>query len=333
MKKIIFILCVFFLMINSCKDSDPSEPTDLPFNPFDTLSYPLPPIAQVSVDSNSFLGLHHYIFSQSCNQPACHDGTFEPDFRTVESAYNTLVYHPIKKNYTLNANGREPLPYRVTPFEAEQSMIYKRITEHLPEFERMPSSGIALSQDKIDLIKNWINDGAKDIFGNVPTLSSLQPGLYGLVAYLPNQNDLRVDTFRVDNFVYNSFIVPANEDIKMWLLFIDVDIEQNYVLGNGLTYNKIQFSADPYDFSNAIELDMQVELFSFNINSVLSTYSDDPFPYFQNLTINPTDLGFNSGETVYIRTYVRDADHSNPTENPSANSPIYLTRHFSFYIQ
>ena len=334
MKKIIFILCVFSLLVNSCKDSDPSEPSDLPFNPFDTLTYPLPDIVKVPVDSNGFLGLHHYIFSQSCNQPGCHDGSFEPDFRTVESAYNTLVFHPIKKNYDPNVDGRDPLPYRVTPFEPDQSMIYKRITEHfLPNFERMPSSGIELSQDKINLIKNWISDGAKDIFGNVPTLSSLQPGCYGVAAYLPNQNDLRVDTFRIDDYPYNPFVTPANEDIRMWFLFVDLDIDQNYVFGNGLTYNKIQFSTAPYDFSNAVELNMQVETFPFTINSIFSIYDPNPFPYFQNLTINPTSLGFNSGDIVYMRTYVKDIDHDNPTENPSTSSPIYFTQYFSFYIQ
>ncbi|MBK7268515.1 MAG: hypothetical protein IPI07_03030, partial [Flavobacteriales bacterium] len=28
----------------------------------------------------------------------CHDGTFEPEFRTIASAYNSLVYHPVIAN-------------------------------------------------------------------------------------------------------------------------------------------------------------------------------------------------------------------------------------------
>ena len=85
MKKIIFTFSVLCLLLYSCKDNNIPDPSDLPFNPFDTLTYPLPEIETIPVDSNGFLGLHHYIFSASCNRPGCHDGTFEPDFRTVES--------------------------------------------------------------------------------------------------------------------------------------------------------------------------------------------------------------------------------------------------------
>lgn len=334
MKKIIFILTVLFLVLQSCKDDGQPEPGEVPFNPFDTLTYPMPDLMQVPVDSNGFLGLHHYIFSQSCNRPGCHDGTFEPDFRTVESAYNTLVYHPIVKNYNPTVDGRDPLPYRVTPNESSQSMLYKRITEHfLPNFERMPSSGNALSQDKIDLIKNWIDDGAKDIFGNEPSISSPQPACYGLVAFLPNSNDLRVDTFRVDNYSFNPFVIPADEPVELWFFFVDMDLEQNYRFGNVLTYNKIRFSTDVFGFTNASELDMDVATSPLFANSVFSQYEENDIPHFQNVTFTPTDLGFQSGDMVYIRTYVQDDDHDTPTEIPSASAPPYLIQYFAFYVQ
>ena len=41
---------------------------------------------------------HKNILEPKCANPACHDGTFEPDFRTIEGSYNTLVYHPVTKN-------------------------------------------------------------------------------------------------------------------------------------------------------------------------------------------------------------------------------------------
>ena len=334
MKKIIFTFSVLSLLLYSCKDNNTPEPADLPFNPFDTLTYPLPEIETIPVDSNGFLGLHHYIFSESCNRPGCHDGTFEPDFRTVESSYNSLVFHPIVKNYSIANDGREPLPYRVTPFEPEQSMLFKRITEHfLPNFERMPSSGNPLSQDQIGLILNWINDGAKDIFGNTPTLSSTQPACYGVVAYLPDNNNFRIDTARIDNVVFNPFITSADENMEMWLLFLDMDADQNYVLGNALTYNKIQFSTEPFTFSNPVELDLQVEIIPNLINSVFSTYNQEQLPYYQKVTFKPSDLGFESGDVVYLRTFVKDADHDDPTEIPNENSPAYLIQYFSFYVQ
>ena len=311
-----------------------NDPGDLPFNPFDTLTVPPPDIIQMPVDSNGFLGLHHYIFSKSCNQPGCHDGTFEPDFRTVESAYNTLVFHPIIKNYNPAVDGREPLPYRVTPYEPDNSMMWKRITEHfLPNFEQMPSSGIPLSDNEIGLIKNWIEDGAKDIFGNVPELSSTQPACYGVYATLPNQNGMRVDSIRYDDYIYNPFITSADEEMEMWFLFIDMDADQNYVLGNDLTYNKIQFSSSLYDFSNAVELDMEVQLLPNMLNYAFSTFNPNPLPYFQKVNFNPSDYGFNTGEVVYMRMFVQDADHDNPTETPNENSPVYLLQHFAFFLQ
>ena len=49
-------------------------------------------------DPTSFSALHNNIFYPTCANSGCHDGTFEPDFRTIESAYNSLVYHPVIKN-------------------------------------------------------------------------------------------------------------------------------------------------------------------------------------------------------------------------------------------
>ena len=34
----------------------------------------------------------------TCANSGCHDGTFEPDFRTVGSSWNTLVNHPVIAN-------------------------------------------------------------------------------------------------------------------------------------------------------------------------------------------------------------------------------------------
>lgn len=158
MKKLFIPALIIGLIIASCGDKEfvndlPGE--DPPFNPFDTINYDETMVPQEPVDSNSFLGIHTYILSQSCDQPACHDGTFEPDYRTVQSSYSTLVFHAVTKNFA-----SDPVPYRVTPFESEQSMIYRRITEHNPpNFERMPSSGNPLPDNQIAIIKNGLMKG------------------------------------------------------------------------------------------------------------------------------------------------------------------------------
>ena len=53
----------------------------------------------------------------------------------------------------------------------------------------------------------------KILFGNTPTLSSTQPAWYGVVAYLPDNNNLRVDTARIDDFAFNPFITSADENM------------------------------------------------------------------------------------------------------------------------
>ena len=322
-------LAVMFvgLLLWSCRPE-----VDEPTNPFDEIDYSVNEPPEIEVDANSFLGLHKEIFSASCSLPGCHDGSFEPDFRTVQSAYHTLVRHEVVKNYIEAEDGQDPLPFRVTPGEPSQSMMWHRITQHNPpKFELMPSSGNPLSQEKLDRIEQWILDGAPDVYGDAAVQSSYQPACYGVYASLPNQSDYRVDTIRGD-FNFNPFATFADEDLELWFLYLDVTPANDTIFGNELEYNKIQFSTNAFDFSDAVEVDLQKEVLPELINNV---FSEDfvPLPNYHHVTINPTDLGFVSGDLIYMRTYVRDSDHPNPTEIPTAESPIYLKTYFSFYIQ
>ena len=81
---------VIALFFTSCKDEF--------VNPFDSEDGEIIEVADtLSVDPNTIAGIHANIFSKTCANSGCHDGTFEPDFRTIESSYNTLVNHPIIK--------------------------------------------------------------------------------------------------------------------------------------------------------------------------------------------------------------------------------------------
>lgn len=331
MKKYLTLIAGLMLMIFSCQDDYKETTLDLPtppFNPFDTVDYDETMVPHVPVDSNSFLGIHTYILSSSCDQPNCHDGTFEPDYRTVQSAYSTLVFHGVKKNFPTN-----PVPYRVTPGEPAQSMLYRRITEHNPpNFERMPASGNPLPEKSVNLIKNWIEDGARDIYGNLPMQTSSQPTCYGLAAFLPGSSDYRVDTIR-GSFDFNPFLAPAGEELELWFLYLDVTENKDTVFGNALTYNKIKLSTNPFDFSSAVELNLAVPFIPNLINSAFSQPLPFPAPYYQNVTFNPSDYGFSVGDVVYIRTYVQDSDHATPTEIPRSESQPYMLSYFAFTIQ
>ena len=339
--KYIFFIIIVFLSIGSCKDKlvevtlDPPNP---PTNPFDTINYDPVNFLSQPIDSTTFAGLHHYIFSTSCNRSGCHDGTFEPDFRTVQSAYNTLVKHEINKNYPV-----DPIPFRVTPGDPESSMMWKRISEHNPpNFELMPASGNPLPDRELELIENWILAGAPDLFGNLPDEVNLSPESTGVYAFLPDSNNERVDDIR--NSTYSPFTAPFGENIHLYFGVVDdvnlIDLQEDFfntlndiVEGNTLDYNKMMLSDNPYNFDNAVELDLSVPQFPQNYPSFYS----DPFPlqipYYQNIIFNPADHGFEQGDLVFMRFYVQDSDHPTPTEIPTTSSQQFLQTYFSFYIQ
>ncbi len=331
MRKLLFLLLFgslvlfYFSLPTSCS----KEPPLPEFNPFDTLSYPETAVPPVEVDSNSFLGLHHHIFSKSCNVPGCHDGSFEPDFRTVESAYNSLVRHGIAKNYVSN-----PLEYRVMPGNKEESMLWKRITEHNPpNFEIMPSSGNPLAQDVVDRIGNWIDNGAKDIFGVDPVQTSLQPSPFGMLCFLPNQGGARIDDQRGSS-PYQPFMAPVNDDLELWFGYLEEQPAGDTVFGNVLTVNELKFSTNPYNFSNAVTVNMQVPFIPQTSTYAFSTINIGfPLPYTQTATVNMNSLGFQAGDIVYCRTYVKDSDHPFPTEIPKEDAPAPLILYFSMILQ
>jgi hypothetical protein len=328
--QLLFVLaCAGFIV--ACSETTFTDELPLPeapANPFDGIDYSENEIPPIEVDSSTFLGLHEYIFSKSCNQPGCHDGTFEPEFPTVQSAYNSLVYHPIIKNYAT-----DPLQYRVQPGDPDASMLWHRLTIHNPpNFEQMPSSGNPLAQRELDLIREWIEAGAPDIYGNLPVLSSVQPTCYGVAAFLPDFGNYRIDTVR-GGVIVNPFMAPTSEDVSLWFLYTDVTAAGDTIFGNELMHNMIKFSTDPYDFSDAVELQMELVIFPNLIPSVFSQFSGIPYPHYHNIVVNFEDLGFSPGEIVYMRTYVQDDDHDTPTEIPTSNNEIFILTYFSCVLQ
>ncbi|OWY24509.1 hypothetical protein C7N43_06030 [Sphingobacteriales bacterium UPWRP_1] len=155
------IIAVLFLALAACEKEAP--PPDNPFDnqqPPDTLdngSNQLP-----EIPDSSFAWLHERVFLPTCANSGCHDGTFEPDFRTINSTYHTLVNHPALKTDT-NAT---PAVLRVAPYQPANSMLYYRLTTFLPN-----SSGIMplnandsdWEQNKdlyLQKIYQWIQNGA-----------------------------------------------------------------------------------------------------------------------------------------------------------------------------
>ena len=336
MKKSFLSIFLLAFFIWACADKNEEifvESPEVPFNPFDTIDHSVTVINPTEIDPASFLGIHQFILKTSCAEPGCHDGSFEPDFRTVQSAYNTLVYHSVYKNYDPQVDGQEPLPARVVPGEPEQSMFYHRVAyDNPPGFEQMPATGIPLADEQIELIHNWIVDGAKDAFDNPPMATSAQPNCYGVVGFLPNMSNYRVDTIR-NGFIYNPFVTLLSEDLTLWFLYADNSLLGEFSFGNNLGFNKIKLSLDRLDFSDAIELDLEVAATPNEIPSVYSQpFTSFPLQYTHKVTINPQTLGFSNEDIVYIRTYVQDDDHDEPTEIPEYLTNYLLKNYFAFYV-
>jgi hypothetical protein len=104
MRRLFFLGLIISLFLVNCTEDD------LLLNPYDGIDYSDTTLVIDTLSSTSFVKLHRDFLGPSCNVMGCHDGSFEPDFRTVQSSYNTLVYHPILKN-----NLDETFTYRVVP--------------------------------------------------------------------------------------------------------------------------------------------------------------------------------------------------------------------------
>ena len=149
-------------LLAACRKNDPLPE---PFGPDPTMTDTL---ATPVLDPAGIAGLHQNVFQKTCANSGCHDGTFEPDFRTIESTYNTLVDQPVIKN-----DPQGSFNYRVVPGNAEASQLMARLTYDIDGNSGVmplviePDSDWAVNKEThIQNIRSWINDGAKDVFGN-----------------------------------------------------------------------------------------------------------------------------------------------------------------------
>ncbi len=157
MKKLSFLFIAFPLFFLAC-EKDPTP------NPFDEVPNPngeeeMP----IELEATSLPGLHQNIFKPTCANSGCHDGTFEPDFRTLESTYNTLVNHPVIKNDPANS-----FEFRVVPGNVDASQLIARVTYDIDDNSGImplalePDSDYnAKREEYIQNMKDWISAGAQ----------------------------------------------------------------------------------------------------------------------------------------------------------------------------
>jgi len=312
MKNLFFSsILLLSILLGACGTQGPPPN---PFDPFnnDTTVTEVP----VEVDPNSIVGLQFNIFTPTCANSGCHDGTFEPDFRSIESSYNTMVNHPIIKN-----NPAGDYNTRVKPGDADRSILWVRLLEDIDGQSGImplalePDSDWEQKKDEyLDNIKQWINDGAKDMFGNPPLNGNLQPAMRGVAAYA-NGNLLQRNSG--DGYVS---VPPGVSSIDIWVALYD-----DNTTVDKLEHNKVKFAASLNDFDNALEKDLTIESPITEIG-----YFGEPVQYFHKVSLDVTSYG--AGERVFMRVYVKDPALSNITEIPGSGSNTYIKEYFSFLI-
>jgi hypothetical protein len=313
--KLILTISFFTLLVithNGCKKST----TDAPANPFATIKYGTLPTDTVP-DPYSLVGIHTNILKPKCSVPGCHDGNFEPDFRTPQSSFATLVYHPIKKN-----NADSTFSCRVIPYKPSESVLYERITNccFVNQDDRMPQDniGVPLPTADVDAIKKWITDGAKDMFGKVAIYPNLEPTISpycGAVDAATYKISYAAPNNRIDSVGYNTFYLPQNTNV----IFVFV-VSDDSTAFNQLQVNQMRMSLDPDDFSNA--------------TSLTATYYHIPPPNandFFGITVNTSTLPQN--QVVYMRYFVNDGDHVNNTHFPTDNLIMPYKTLWSFMVK
>jgi len=308
--------CVVLAMsvFNSCEE-DPVNP----FDPFNNTT--VDTTGQVNIDPNSIEGLHKNVFKPVCANSGCHDGNFEPDYRTIEGTYNTLVYHSIVKNDSVDL-----LQYRVEPFNHQRSMLYRRLTVDLggnsgimPLVVEPGTDWLEKKNEYLTNIQNWINDGAKDLFGNVADRPNRKPQMAGFIGY--DETGALLDR-AVSGSV---FVGPGVTEVNAYISLVDAETPSDQLELGEL---ELSLSRDFYEDS--------VNNQSFTIQT-LSTprtelgYSGVMVQYYHRIHLaDPANL-YSPGEVVFARFWVK-APVNDTLQVPGIESAHHLKLYFSFEL-
>ena len=151
------ILCLTVLFISACNETEVPPDIDEQFNGFESFE-----VAEILV--------------KNCALPECHRGGTAENGLSYES-YSKMIEGSIGRHFGGHDHKNFPKPMHgttyggspVVPFDAENSLMYNLITGNIsnPDLQ-MPYQKNPLSQSQIEILKNWINNGAKDFNGSVP---------------------------------------------------------------------------------------------------------------------------------------------------------------------
>lgn len=305
------IIALTLLVFSACQKETP--------NPFDELERRTAVPDVENLPPGNFAWIHQRILRPNCALSGCHDGSFEPEFRSIGSAYNSLVFHPVIAN-----DPGESFTYRVVPGNVQASFLHQRLNVFVPNtsgvmpLELGPGSDWPANEASYRAaIDQWIATGAKDMFGALPTEGNLQPQVTGLFAF-PAGNTT-APFVRTDTEGVGPIEVPGGT-VDLWFAFAD-----DGTASNALTYNKVKVATQTAAFETVPELPLSV-------NATISG------PDFSNSTTSFThraqlDLGNHpAGTTLFVRVYVDDGSHDGPTEIPTDGTTAPMLDYFTLRI-
>jgi hypothetical protein len=327
MQKSLYII-IIALIFNACKKDGEINPYDAPGldppNNIDTNYFN---------DPTSFAALQNNIFKPYCSNSGCHDGgMFPPDFRTIESSYSTLVYQPVIKN-----SPAETYQFRVKPGKSDKSVLYARLLEDAnrvsifdPGSRVMPgNTGPGDDPDQlhewhgvknqyIPNIKDWIDNGAKDIFGNIPLEPNKIPEMRGCIAFATGQTT-PLSREQARGTIY----IPSNAtSVDFWF-----SVHDDLLNSDQLIYNQVKFSKNLFNFSSQPSYTLEV-ITPPKIETGFYQSTTDEF--YHKYTLNMSS--YVSGDVVFIKIYLQD-DVNPVTEIPSNGSEYQIVKHFTFTVQ
>lgn len=302
-------IATMLLVLVACKKEE---------NPFAQLEHSSPVPPSEAVPEGNFAWLHQRIFRPVCANSGCHDGTFEPEFRTVGSAYNSLVYAPVIANDPGNT-----FTYRVLPGNAQMSFLHARLTTFVPNTSGMmplETDGPDWPQNEqqyINAITAWIQSGAPNMFGQPPSLGNLEPQVNGFLVY-PAGNTSDPFPRGADPGVQPVEVPAAGVDL--WFAFTD-----DQTGAADLGYNKVKIATSVLGFATVPELQLES-------GSSLTgpDFAGSSAAFTHRTTVDLS--GYPSGTQLFVRVYVDDGDHDGPTEVPNDGTGPPMLDYFTLRI-
>lgn len=313
----VLLVMGLFVYLVSCKRDEPENPYDV------EVPIEIEEVVVNNLPQGNFAWLHAKVFTTTCANSGCHDGSFEPHFSTISSSYNTLVNHPVIAN-----DAQFSFEHRVVPGNVDASMLYERLTNEIPNTSGMMPLVVDPGSDWPDrkveylaAIAAWINAGAPDMYGNMPGDSDgdFPPQVEGLLVFPPGNTS---DPYERDpeSVSITPIIVPAGE-VDLWVAVTD-----DNTAPQSMGVNELRMSTELGDVDDAIA---NVFVTTSSINA--PGFGGTSVTFYHRVTVNLSSYA--SGTTLFLRTYFDDGAQSNVTAIPNEGSNSVITSLFTLQIQ